>query len=86
MNDNMEMSHSERQDLIDDLLDDYKARAKQTADELWEKACYHSERDRQALLAGCLQGRVRMLLEDIAIWSPRLFAELIAREEQRKAA
>ena len=56
------------------------------ADELWEKACYHSERDRQVLLAGCLQGRVRMLLEDISVWSPRLFAELIAREEQRDAA
>ena len=86
MNDNMEMSHFERQDAIDALMNEYKARAKQTADELWEKACYHSERDRQALLAGCLQGRVRMLLEDIAIWSPSLFAELIARVEQREAA
>ena len=82
----MGMTHDERQDLIDDLLDEYKARARQMSDELWEKACYHSERDRQALLAGCLEGRVRMLLEDIAIWSPRLFAELIARMEQREAA
>ena len=86
MNDNMKISHDERQELIDALMDEHKARAKQTADELWEKACYHSERDRQALLAGCLQGRVRMLLEDIAIWSPSLFAELIARVGQREAA
>lgn len=86
MNNSMEMSHSERQDLIDDLLDDYKARAQQFADETFEAMAHHSERDRQALYAGHMQGRVRMLLEDIAIWSPRLFAELIAREKQRDAA
>ena len=86
MSDSMEMTHFERQDAIDALMNEYKARAKKMADEIWEKACYHSERDRQALMTGCLEGRIRMLLEDVAIWSPRLFAELSARVERRDAA
>ena len=86
MSDSMEMTHFERQDAIDALMNEYKARAKKLTDEIWEKARYRSERDRQALMAGCLEGRIRMLLEDVAIWSPALFAELVERMKQKEAA
>ena len=82
----MELNHDERQDLIDDLLDDYIASAKQVADKCFADSAYHSERDRQALLAGCYQGRIRMLLEAVSFSAPGLFAELLARMKQRKAA
>ena len=86
MNDNMEVTHFERQDAIDALVNEYKARAKKMADGIWEKSWYHSERDRQALMAGCLESRIRMLLEDVAIWSPALLAELVERMKRKEAA
>ena len=86
MSNSMEMTHFERQDAIDALMNEYKARAKKITDEIWEKSRYRSERDRQALMSGCLEGRIRALLEDVAIWSPRLFAELRARVDRRDAA
>ena len=82
----MELTFNERQALIDIMMESYVRSAKQVADKCFTDSAYHNERDRQALLAGCFKGRIRMLLEDIAIWSPRLFAELIARMEQKKAA
>ena len=75
------MNHWQIQDAIDDLLDSYTREAKALADKIWTDSAYHSERDREVLLSGCLTGRIRILLDEIALDAPALLDALVKRQQ-----